>query len=87
MTEAELLALIKEGESLHLEFKRDAPLCEADLVEAVACLANTEGGWLLTERALRSSPKRRLTTDNDTCRYFWGRYNDTCHYLRIKEDP
>jgi len=47
MTEAELLALIEEGESLHLEFKRDAPLSEADLVEAVACLANTEGGWLL----------------------------------------
>jgi ATP-dependent DNA helicase RecG len=47
MTEAELLALIKEGESLRLEFKRDAPLSEADLVEAVACLANTEGGWLL----------------------------------------
>jgi ATP-dependent DNA helicase RecG len=47
MTEAELLALIEEGESLRLEFKRDAPLSEADLVEAVACLANTEGGWLL----------------------------------------
>jgi ATP-dependent DNA helicase RecG len=47
MTEAELLALIKEGESLRLEFKRDAPLSEADLVEVVACLANTEGGWLL----------------------------------------
>jgi ATP-dependent DNA helicase RecG len=47
MTEAELLALIKEGESLRLEFKRDAPLSEAELVEAVACLANTEGGWLL----------------------------------------
>lgn len=47
MTEVELLALIKEGESLRLEFKRDAPLSEADLVEAVACLANTEGGWLL----------------------------------------
>jgi ATP-dependent DNA helicase RecG len=47
MTEAELLALIKEGESLRLEFKRDAPLSEADLVEAVACLANTEGGWLV----------------------------------------
>jgi len=47
MTEAELLALTKEGESLRLEFKRDAPLSEADLVEAVACLANTEGGWLL----------------------------------------
>ncbi len=43
MTEAELLALIKEGESLRLEFKRDAPLSEAELVEAVACLANTGG--------------------------------------------
>jgi hypothetical protein len=71
MTEAELLALIEEGESLRLEFKRDAPLSEADLGEAVACLANTEGGWWLTERALWSSPKPRLTTDNDTCRYFW----------------
>ncbi len=47
MTEAELRALIAQGESLRCEFKRDAPISDTDLAEAVACLANTEGGWLL----------------------------------------
>jgi len=44
---SELQALIAQGESLTVEFKRDAPISDDDLVEAVACLANTEGGWLL----------------------------------------
>lgn len=47
MTEAELQALIRQGESLTLEFKRDAPIAEGELVEAVVCLANTEGGKVL----------------------------------------
>ncbi|GIW36817.1 MAG: ATPase AAA [Meiothermus sp.] len=47
MTEAELLALVAQGESLRCEFKRDSPISDAELAEAVACLANTEGGWLL----------------------------------------
>jgi len=47
MTEQDLRALIARGESLTLEFKRDAPLGDDELVEAVVCLANTEGGTLL----------------------------------------
>lgn len=47
MTEPELHALIAQGESLTVEFKRDAPLPDQDLVDAVVCLANTEGGTLL----------------------------------------
>ena len=37
--------LIRQGESLEIEFKRDAD--DTDLVEAVVCLANGAGGWLL----------------------------------------
>lgn len=44
MTIQELQALIAEGESLTLEFKRDMPLSDNELVEAVVCLANTDGG-------------------------------------------
>jgi ATP-dependent DNA helicase RecG len=47
MTAGEFKALIKGGETLTVEFKRDAPISDADLVEAVVCLANTEGGILL----------------------------------------
>lgn len=47
MTADELAALIAEGESLSLEFKRDAPISHKDLVETVVCLANTEGGTVL----------------------------------------
>ena len=47
MTTEELEALIQEGESLTVEFKRDAPISDGDLVDAVVCLANTEGGTLL----------------------------------------
>jgi len=47
MTVKELKALIQEGESLTVEFKRDAPISDSDLVEAVVCLANTEGGTVL----------------------------------------
>jgi len=47
MTPEDLRALITEGESLTLEFKRDAPISDDDLVYAVVCLANSEGGKLL----------------------------------------
>lgn len=47
MTLADLRALILGGESLTTEFKRDAPIGDAELSEAVVCLANTDGGSLL----------------------------------------
>jgi ATP-dependent DNA helicase RecG len=47
MTEGELKDLIAEGETLCVEFKRDAPISNSDLAEAVVCLANTDGGTLL----------------------------------------
>lgn len=47
MTEGELKNLVAEGETLSVEFKRDAPISDSDLVEAVVCLANTDGGMLL----------------------------------------
>ena len=45
MEEAELRALIAEGESFTVEFKSAAN--DAELVEAATCLANGEGGLLL----------------------------------------
>lgn len=48
MTEQELRALIAGGETLTVEFKSDlGPLSDSDLIEAVACLANRQGGVLL----------------------------------------
>lgn len=49
MTEAELLEVIAGGESFTVEFKGEGrqPLSDRDLVEAVVCLANGEGGLLL----------------------------------------
>ncbi|MEW6047743.1 MAG: ATP-binding protein [Bacillota bacterium] len=49
MTEAELLEIIAGGESFTVEFKGEGrqPLSDRDLVEAVVCLANGEGGLLL----------------------------------------
>lgn len=47
MTQSEVLALIQGGETLNVEFKRDAPISDSDLVEVVVCLANTGGGHLL----------------------------------------
>lgn len=52
VTVEELRALIREGESLEVEFKGEekGPLSDRDLVEAVVCLANRPGGedgWLL----------------------------------------
>ena len=50
--------LIPKGESLTVEFKSDRKrLPDAELVEAVVCLANAEGGelwlgWKTTERPL-----------------------------------
>jgi hypothetical protein len=48
MTPEELRSLIAGGESLTVEFKGDqGPLSDADLIEAVICLANGPGGTLL----------------------------------------
>jgi len=48
MTPEELRALIAGGESLTAEFKSDqGPLSDADLIEIVVCLANSQGGTLL----------------------------------------
>lgn len=48
MNEETLRALIAGGETLTVEFKSDqGPLPDADLIEAVACLANGQGGTLL----------------------------------------
>lgn len=49
MDNHELKSLIAGGETLTLEFKgeRRGPLNDRDLVEAVVCLANAEGGLLL----------------------------------------
>jgi ATP-dependent DNA helicase RecG len=47
MTIQELQARIAEGESLTLEFKRDMPLSDNELVETVVCLANSKGGVFL----------------------------------------
>jgi ATP-dependent DNA helicase RecG len=47
MTVNDLKELISDRESMTLEFKRDAPLSDSDLLEAIVCLANAEGGILL----------------------------------------
>ena len=50
MTSEELYALVAAGESLTVEFKSDrGPLSDTDLVEAVVCLANAQGGTLLLD--------------------------------------
>ncbi|MFN8616897.1 MAG: ATP-binding protein [Dehalococcoidia bacterium] len=61
--------LIAQGETLHCEFKSDKRrLSDDELVEAVVCLANTEGGVVLlgveddgTPTGI--NPKRKETTD------------------------
>ena len=48
MNNDELMKLVKEGESLTLEFKNDwGPLPDDELLEAIICLANHHGGHLL----------------------------------------
>ena len=48
MTPEELRAIIAGGESLGVEFKSDrGPLPDADLLETIVCLANSQGGTLL----------------------------------------
>ena len=46
MTPDQLRELVGGGESLTTEFKSD-PINDTDLVEAVVCLANASGGFLL----------------------------------------
>ncbi|MFB9993409.1 helix-turn-helix domain-containing protein [Deinococcus oregonensis] len=69
MTEQELRDLITEGETLTVEFKSDRRdgLSDADLQEAVVCLANHEGGHLLVGvedngRITRLHPKHLAST-------------------------
>lgn len=47
MNPEQLQSLLSLGESLNREFKRDAPIADNELAAAAACLANTEGGWLI----------------------------------------
>jgi len=49
MTEAEVLKLIAGGESMTVEFKGEEkkPLNDTKLIEAVVCMANAEGGYIL----------------------------------------
>lgn len=47
LTQNEVRALIQGGETLRVEFKRDAPISDSELVEVVVCLANSGGGHLL----------------------------------------
>ena len=47
LEERKIEDIIKQGETLAVEFKRDNPLSDRELVEAVVALANTEGGILL----------------------------------------
>ena len=66
----ELQARIAEGESLTLEFKGEErkPLNDRDLVEAVVCFANAEGGLLLVgveddRRVTGARPRHGKQTD------------------------
>ncbi len=49
MTEAELRALVTDGETFTVEFKGEEreSLNDTELVESVVCLANGDGGWIL----------------------------------------
>ena len=48
MTEKQLRAIIATGETTTVEFKSDrGPLSDADLLETVVCLANSQGGTIL----------------------------------------
>lgn len=49
MTPAELGRLIAGGETLRVEFKGESksPLSDGDVVAAVVCLANSQGGQIL----------------------------------------
>jgi ATP-dependent DNA helicase RecG len=48
MNKDELLKLVKDGESLLSEFKSDrGPLPDDEMLEAIVCLANHHGGYLL----------------------------------------
>jgi len=67
MKKDELLKLIQEGESLTLEFKSDRePLPDSEMMEAITCLANNDGGYLLVgvedNGEITGSQKKHLTT-------------------------
>ena len=67
MNKDELLSLVKEGESLTLEFKSDrGPLSDDEKLEAIICLANHRGGHLLVgvedNGEITGLHKKHLTT-------------------------
>lgn len=67
MNKDELLKLVKEGESLILEFKSDrGPLPDDEMVEAIICLTNHHGGYLLVgvedDGEITGLHKKHLTT-------------------------
>lgn len=67
MNKDELLGLVKEGESLILEFKSDrGPLSDDEMLEAIICLANHRGGHLLVgvedNGEITGLHKKHLTT-------------------------
>lgn len=67
MNKDELLKLVKEGESLTLEFKSDrGPLPDDEMMEAITCLANNHGGHLLVgvedNGEITGLHKKHLTT-------------------------
>jgi ATP-dependent DNA helicase RecG len=70
MTAADLSKLIADGETLRVEFKGEAnsPLSDGDLVAAVVCLANNEGGQILIgveddRRVTGARPRHGHVTD------------------------
>lgn len=73
MTDEDVHALIAAGETLTVEFKGEerSALNDRDLVEAVVCLANTQGGTLLIGveddgRITGARPRHRDRTDTAT---------------------
>lgn len=67
MNKDELLSLVKDGESLTLEFKSDrGPLPDDEMLEAITCLANHHGGHLLVgvedNGEITGLHKKHLTT-------------------------
>ena len=70
MLPVNLTELIAGGETFTVEFKGEerAPLSDSDLIEAVVCLANGQGGYLLVGieddgRVTGARPRHGTTTD------------------------
>ncbi|WP_227994450.1 RNA-binding domain-containing protein [Luteimicrobium xylanilyticum] len=73
MTPDEVRQLAAHGETFSVEFKRDKGLSDTDIVEAVVCLANGQGGQLLVGieddgRITGLAPRHGNRTDPDKLR-------------------